>query len=215
MTPPSQLAYDPIPSVWEGDDGALLERMLQSYPKSYPGRVLDATSNSKRLWKDSTRTVVGLDIDSRHRPEVLGTNTCLPFRSNVFDVVIYDPPHIPNQGNDQQKDFSIRFGLGPKSSSETNYNFSHTYLPFLEEAFRVLKPQGVLFCKITDYVHNHRMQWAHIDLVQAATSVGFCACDYIIKVRKSPIVDPRWKVAHHARKHHCYWLIFRKSSRCE
>ena len=211
----AQLTYDPIPSVWEGEDSALLERMLQFYPKAYPERVLDATSNSKRFWRQSTRPVVGLDIDSRYRPEVLGTSMCLPFKADAFDVVVYDPPHIPNQGKDKQKDFHTRFGLGPQSSAETDYNFSHTYPPFLREAYRVLKQEAVLFCKITDYVHNHRLQWAHIDLVQAATAAGFCACDCIIKVRKGPIIDTRWKVAHHARKHHCYWLIFRKSRRCE
>ena len=209
------MTYDPIPSVWEGEDGALLERMLQFYPKTQPDMVLDATSNSKRFWRDSARPVVGLDIESRYRPEVLGTSVCLPFREDIFDVVVYDPPHIPNQGKDKQKDFNIRFGLGLRSSADTNYNFSHTYRPFLEEAYRVLRPQGVLFCKITDYVHNHRLQWAHIDLVQAATAVGFCACDCIVKTRKGPIIDTRWKVAHHARRHHCYWLVFRKSGRCE
>ena len=88
------MTYDPMPSVWEGEDGALLERMLQFYPKSQPERVLDATSNSKRFWRGSTRPVVGLDIDLRYRPEVVGTSTCLPFRSNAFDVVVYDPPHM-------------------------------------------------------------------------------------------------------------------------
>jgi hypothetical protein len=34
-------------------------------------------------------------------------------------------------------------------------------------------------------------------------------------VRKGPIKDPRWKVAHHSRRHHSYWLIFRKSKKCE
>jgi hypothetical protein len=207
--------YDPIPSVWEGEDATLLEKMLQFYPKAWPDRILDATANSKRFWKDSTRHVVGLDIDVRYRPEVLGTSTCLPFKTAAFDVVVYDPPHIPNQGKDNQKDFHTRFGLGLKSSANTNYNFSHTYPPFLQEAYRVLMSEGVLFCKITDYIHNHRFQWAHIDLIQAATAAGFYACDCIVKVRKGPIIDPRWKVAHHARKYHCYWLVFRKSNRCE
>ena len=189
--------------------------MLDFYPKVAPERVLDATVNSRRFWCNSTRPVVGLDIDPRYRPEVLGTSICLPFFPDVFDVVVYDPPHIPNQGKDKQKDFTTRFGLGLKSSSETNYNFSHTYPPFVEEAYRVLRDDGILLCKITDYIHNHRFQWAHIDLIKAATEAGFSACDCIIKVRKGPIIDTRWKVAHHARKHHCYWLIFRKSLRCE
>lgn len=207
--------YAPLPSVWEGEDADLLEKMLQFYPRFEPEMVLDATANSKRFWRDSTRPVVGMDIELRYRPEVLGTSLCLPIKSDVFDVVVYDPPHIPNQGKDNQKDFGVRFGLGSKSSSKTNYNFSHTFPPFVEEAFRVLKHEGILFCKITDYVHNHRFQWAHIDLIQAATDAGFHACDCIIKVRKGPIIDNRWKIAHHARKQHCYWLVFRKSGKCE
>jgi hypothetical protein len=73
----------------------------------------------------------------------------------------------------------------------------------------------MLFCKITDYVHGHRFQWAHVDLIHAAVAAGFTACDCIVKVRRGPITAPCWKKAHHARRHHCYWLVFRKSLRCE
>lgn len=159
--------------------------------------------------------MIGLDINPRYRPDVVGDNMRMPFRESSFDVVVYDPPHIPNQGKDQRKDFTVRFGLTLKSSAENGYNFSHLYGPFILEAYRVLRPEGVLFCKIADYIHNHRLQWAHIALVQAAVSVGFCPCDCIVKVRKGPIVDPKWKKAHHARRHHCYWLVFRKSDKCE
>jgi hypothetical protein len=36
-----------------------------------------------------------------------------------------------------------------------------------------------------------------------------------VKVRKGPIVDPKWQTAHHARRRHSYWLVFRKSNKCE
>jgi hypothetical protein len=36
-----------------------------------------------------------------------------------------------------------------------------------------------------------------------------------VKIRKGPIIDPKWKTAYHARRRHCYWLIFRKSSKCQ
>jgi len=146
---------------------------------------------------------------------VVGNNGQMPFRREAFDVVVYDPPHIPNQGKDRLKDFNLRFGLGLKSPKEQGYNFTHLYPPFVQEAYRVLLPEGILLCKITDYIHHHRYQWAHVELINAAREVGFKACDCIIKVRKGPIKDPRWKVAHHSRRHHSYWLIFRKSKKCE
>ena len=208
-------SYRPLPSVWDGDDSELLDRMLRFYPHKLPERVLDATANERRFWRGKGWPVIALDLNPAYRPDVLGDCTCLPFSNSSFDVVVYDPPHIPNQGQDRTKDFQERFGLRLKSSKETGYNLSFMYLPFVKEASRVLRPDGVLLCKVTDYVHNHRLQWAHIDLIQAAVTVGLCPCDCIVKIRQGPIIDPKWKMAHHARRHHCYWIVFRKSNKCE
>ncbi|MCA1961458.1 MAG: class I SAM-dependent methyltransferase [Desulfomonile sp.] len=208
-------SYKPLSSVWDGEDNELIEKMLNFYPKRPPRRILDATVNRGRFWIGSDRWVIGLDINGHHRPTVIGNNMKMPFRDGAFDVVVYDPPHIPNQGRDRLKDFTTRFGLGERSPKENGYNFSHFYGPFAAEAYRVLKQDGILLCKITDYVHHHRMQWAHIQVILAASSVGFQPCDYIVKIRKGPIIDPRWKKAHHARRRHCFWLVFRKSNKCE
>jgi hypothetical protein len=208
--------YEPLASVWQGEEDAeLLERLLRFYPRRRPRRILDATVNGGRFWRNSCRPVFGLDVERQHRPDIVGDNTAMPFRNGAFDVIVYDPPHIPNQGRDKQKDFNLRFGLGARSAKEHGYSFSHTFPAFLSEAQRVLKDEGILLCKITDYVHNHRYQWAHVDLIYAARGLGFLPCDCIIKVRKGPIVDPKWKRAHHSRRQHCYWLVFRKSDRCE
>lgn len=213
--PEAATTYAPIPSVWDGEDSELLERMLDFYPRSEPKRILDATVNGGRFWRGTKRDIIGMDISATHHPSVVGDNMTMPFRTGIFDVVVYDPPHIPNQGKDKQKDFNTRFGLGERSSKEHGYSFAYLYPLFVKEAMRVLKPDGVLLCKIADYIHNHRYQWAHLELTQAAVAEGFCACDCIIKVRKAPIIDPKWAVAHHSRRHHCYWLVFRKSDRCE
>ena len=207
--------YDPPGSVWEGDDAELLERMLAFYPRKRPKRILDATVNGGRFWRGSKRPVYGLDIDIAHRPQIVADNTKMPFPNAAFDVVVYDPPHIPNQGKDHQKDFNVRFGLVIRSPKENQYTFTHTYPPFVAEAYRVLKAEGILLCKITDYAHHHRYNWAHVDFIDAARKAGFCACDCIVKTRKGPIIDPRWKTAHHTRRQHCYWLVFRKSKKCE
>jgi SAM-dependent methyltransferase len=212
---PRRGGYDPIPSVWGGGDAELLERMLALYPRRRPRRILDATVNGGRFWRGSKRQIIGIDAEANHRPSVVADNTATPFRDAFFDVVVYDPPHIPNQGRDNQKDFQTRFGLGARSPKEKGYTFSHTFPPFVREAYRVLRPEGILLAKITDYIHHHRYQWAHVELVGAAREAGFQPCDCIIKIRKGPIIDPKWKVAHHSRRQHCYWLVFRKSKKCE
>lgn len=210
-----ETGYLPLGSIWDGEDAELLERMLEFYPRKTPKRILDATINGGRFWRGSKRKIIGMDIAASHLPTLVADNCNMPIRDSCIDVVVYDPPHIPNQGKDQQKDFNTRFGLVLKSSKENGYSFSHTYPPFVKEAYRVLTSEGILLSKIADYVHNHQYQWAHVDFIQAARSAGFCACDSIVKTRKGPIVDPKWKTAHHTRRQHCYWLIFRKSKKCE
>ena len=103
--------YSPLGSVWDGEDSELLENMLGFYPRNPPKLILDATINGGRFWRGSKRPVLGLDIEILHHPDVVADNTAMPFRDEALDVVVYDPPHIPNQGKDNEKDFSVRFGL--------------------------------------------------------------------------------------------------------
>ena len=206
--------YRPLPSVWDGEDSILLEQMLSFYPQREPVRILDATVGGWRFWKNSSRPVVGMDLRVRNRPSVVGSSSSMPFRESSFDVVVYDPPHVPNQGKDKLKDFTDRFGLGVRSTKENGYSFAHTFPPFLKEAYQILK-QGCCRRMSQFPFTTTALEWAHVNLIEAAEAVGFVACDCIIKVRKGPIVDPKWKTAHHSRRQHAYWLVFRKSRDCE
>ena len=86
-------AYEPLPSTWDGTDAELLERMLDFYPKNPPRKILDATVNAGRFWVGSHRNVTGLDIDPRHKPDVVADNTDMPFEDSSFDVI--DAAMIP------------------------------------------------------------------------------------------------------------------------
>src|SRR5260370_29801165 len=119
--------YQPLPSVWFGTDAELLEKLLEFYPRKPPKCILDATVNAGRFWNGSHRSVIGLDIDPSHGPDVAGDNRRMPFKDRCFDVVVYDPPHIPNQGKDRTKDFNSRFGLVLRSPAKNDYCFSHLY----------------------------------------------------------------------------------------
>ena len=134
--------YDPLPSVWYGEDYELLEKLLLSYPRTHPKRHLDATVNAGRFWRNSQRAVIGMDIEFSHKPALVADNTAMPFRDSSFDVIVYDPPHIPNQGKDKLKDFGGRFGLVRRSSKENQYTFSFTFPPFLQGGVPRPAPRG-------------------------------------------------------------------------
>lgn len=209
--------YQPISSVWEGSDAGLLETMLTFYPVIPPTPILDATYNTGRIWRGSKRRVVSMDIDRRYKPDIVADNREMPgVRSNRFGVVVYDPPHVGPQGRDKSvKRFDVDFGATVECGKEHGWNLSYLYPPFLAQAKRVLKPEGLLLAKITDMVNSHRSQWAHCDFMRMAAEAGFTVCDLIIKVRTGPMMSNRWKIAHHARKRHCFWIVCRNSTHCE
>jgi hypothetical protein len=209
--------YAPLSSVWERSDGELIEAMLTFYATIPPEPILDATYNAGRFWRGSTRRVVSMDIDPQHKPMIVGDNRLMTgVRSKQFGVVVYDPPHVGPQGRDKSvKRFDVDFGATVECGKEHGWTLSYLYPPFLKQAKRVLKPEGLLFAKITDMVNSHKSRWAHCDFMRMAEEAGFTVCDLIVKVRCGPMASNKWKTAHHARKRHCFWIVCRNGDSCE
>ena len=212
-----QPQYAPMSSVWEGSDGELLEAMFAFYPTIDPEPILDATHNVGRFWQGSARSVVSMDIDPKYEPMIVGDNRVMDgVPDDEYGVVVYDPPHVGPQGRDKStKRFDVDFGATMPCGPDEGWTLSYLYPPFLAQAKRVLKANGLLLAKITDMVNNHRSRWAHCDFMRMAEDAGFTVCDLIVKIRNGPMVSNKWKVAHHARKRHCFWIICRNGDRCE
>jgi hypothetical protein len=214
---PVASSYAPLSSVWEGSDHELIEAMLSFYPTIEPNPILDATFNAGRMWEGSARKVVSMDIDPQHKPDILADNRVMEgVHANQFGVVVYDPPHVGPQGRDKSvKRFDVDFGATMECGKEHGWTLSYLYPPFLKQAKRVLKPDGLLLAKITDMVNSHKSRWAHCDFMRMAEEAGFTVCDLIIKIRNGPMMSTKWKEAHHARKRHCFWIVCRNGERCE
>lgn len=217
LSPQPASGYEPLSSVWEGNDGDLLEAMLKFYPVIPPEPILDATYNAGRFWKDSQRHVESMDIDPRYNTDIVGDNReMIGVEPAHYGVVVYDPPHVGPQGRDKSKKrFDVDFGATIECGKEHDWNLSYLYPPFLEQAQQVLKPHGLLLAKITDMVNNHKSKWPHHDFMRMAEDAGFTVCDLIVKVRTGPMMSNKWKEAHHARKRHCFWIVCRNGKECE
>jgi hypothetical protein len=209
--------YVPLSSVWEGSDGDLLEAMFSFYAAIPPEPILDATYNAGRFWKGSRRHVVSMDIDPQHKPMIVADNrTMTGVPSAKFGTVVFDPPHVGPQGRDKsRKRFDVDFGATAECGKDQDWNLSYLYPPFLKQAKRVLRAEGLLLAKITDMVNNHKSKWPHCDFMRMAEEAGFTVCDLIIKIRNGPMVSTKWKEAHHARKRHCFWIVCRNGDNCE
>jgi hypothetical protein len=168
------------------------------------------------MWKGNGRKVRFLDLDPSVRPDVVASFLALPFRSASFDVVIFDPPHLPVAAASTASHPQMVGHYGLASSLRAD-NVSAWFVPFLTEARRVLSADGLVFAKLKDFVHNHRYQWTLTRFVQAVESVsGLAPCDLIVK--RDPcggnLKSGRWVKQHHARNAHCWWVVVRKG-KCE
>jgi len=56
-----------------------------------------------------------------------------------------------------------------------------------------------------------------LKLVRAAEDVGLMPCDLLIKSDPSQgnLTSSKWKNIKHLRKAHSFWVVLRKSARCE
>lgn len=112
-----------LTSVWEGNDPELIEEMLQFYCRVPPEPILDATFNEGRFWRGSKRRVKSMDIKPIVPVDFECDNQEMPgVGSAQFGVVVYDPPHVGNNGRDKSiKQFDTKFGAHVVSLKNENY----------------------------------------------------------------------------------------------
>ena len=206
-----------LESVWIGKDAPLLDAMLDFYAPNAM-RVIDVCCNARRMWKESrwAKRVEYYDRDAEMRPDVVCAWDELPDADAAVDVIVYDPPHLPVAAASPKSMARYASDYGLHGSAKAD-NVASLHAPMLSEARRVLRPDGLIFAKIKDYIHNHRYQWNLEYFNAAVRDAGMTPCDLIIK--RDPcggnLKSGRWKKAHHAKNVHCYWSVVRNSARCE
>ena len=203
-------------SVMLARDPEVLRTMLDFY--AWPGaKVLDVTANERRMWKGvEWPDVTYADIDPDMKPDIIADFRALPVEPSSYDVIVFDPPHLPAAAASPEslQRFVGNYGLGHSPHAD---NISAYFPPFLAEAHRVLKPEGLIFAKLKDFVHNHLYQWSLADWVCAVRAQpGLTPCDLIVKRDPSGggLKSSKWQKAHHVRNAHCWWAVVRKG-RCE
>jgi len=206
-----------LESVWIGRDNHLLDALFEFYcPQAKI--IIDVCCNERRMWKGSEwgSRVMYYDKDITMKPDVVARWDALPNKDRSVDVLVYDPPHLPLAAASEKslQRYGQDYGLGFSVKAS---NVQALFLPFLVEAARVLKKDGLIFAKIKDYIHNHQYQWNLHAFVDKVRSVEMMPCDLIIK--RDPcggnLKSGRWQKAHHAKNVHCYWVVIRNSRYCE
>jgi len=85
--------------------------------------MLDATAGNRMMWKNKNPPLtIFIDKEARLKipPDIIAAWERLPFRNNVFDCIIFDPPHYPKfgpksrHGNPQSHSWFGMFGTKTK-----------------------------------------------------------------------------------------------------
>lgn len=205
-------------SVLHGKDSRAIDTLICVHCEVDEPRILDVTHNKGVMWKGSHNHPVKADINPDFPVDVVCDFTCMPYASDAFDVIVFDPPHLPASASSQKssKIWYGRYGITEDNADKlrSGDNVSAMFAPFLLEAKRVLKEGGIVLAKIADIVHNHHYQWQHVDLIVQAQMLDMTPCDLLIKTSAGSgnMTSSKWKNIFHLRRSHSYWIVIRNAS---
>jgi hypothetical protein len=136
--------------------------------------------------------------------------------------VVLDPPYMEGffrrsedhkAGGGTHAAFREHYSNGDERPGGAKWHAAVTDLYFRagEEAYRVLRGEGVLIVKCQDEVSANRQNLTHVEIINHYEKLGYYSKDLFVVVRPNRPVIARLKKQVHARKNHSYFLIFVKT----
>ena len=194
-----------ITTICESDQ-EILSAIIELYMPH--GIDIDPTYSTGGFYKSGIIPQPDLKLDINPQvPGVLQADCCdlrfwLPDDS-VYSVVI-DLPFIHAPG--KESIMGNRFS-GFKSQKELREVYATTAI----EAYRYLSMGGIIAWKLMDIVESGKQNWTHVFMVNHCWLTGFDLEDlFILGKRSGKPVGHNHNRQVHAKKAHCYWLVFRK-----
>jgi hypothetical protein len=162
--------------------------------------VLDATFGSGSFWSGSSPyRVVGHDLDPDRAPDGVMDFTDLQYNDATFDVVLLDPPHLADGGDDAV--MAGRFGTVATQAALDNLIIDGT-----REAWRCCS-KGIIV-KVSDHVHGQVFQ---DETVLIGEALGYIdVYDKVYQVRSHAFIDPSWGEQCSAYNNGSVFLVYRK-----
>jgi|SRR5215469_1044387 len=149
----------------------------------------------------------------------------LPYQSESFGAIVLDPPYMEGllrnnkmhkAGGGTHSAFREYYSNGDEANHDgPKWHGAVTDLYFKAgiEAFRVLKPNGILIVKCQDEVSANKQWLTHVEIINYYEKLGFYTKDLFVIIRQNKAGIARLKKQVHARKNHSYFLIFIKTSK--
>lgn len=206
-------------SITSEKDSVILKGLISLHGVKDP-YIVDATYGKGVMWKDcSFQPHVRMDLRSMPNVNHIGDFKVMAgIEDQSVDVLVFDPPHLPNHAGTKSssKVYGNNYGLTDIGDvNREGDNVFGLFDPFLLQAKRVLRREGILLTKICDLTHNHRYQWQQVEFVNCVQRMGMTPCDMVIKQNKTKLLSSKWKNSFHVLKMHSYWIVVRPGKCCE
>lgn len=174
--------------------------------------VIDMTFGRGMFWKRVNRPDINrITCDVAFgEPDYKCDFRSLPLANESVHMAVLDPHYATTKsathtGGKCAGDFAYGLAGGTESKTRSSHDENvKLYLDGATEARRILKKDGFLVLKTQDDATFFK----HVLLMNIE---GFICEDLFVVINpQPPIWDPRWKVQHHARKNHSYFIVLRK-----
>lgn len=143
-----------------------------------------------------------------------GDSRNLPLTDESIMCMMFDPPFLATKGkslknNKDNNKINKRFGVYPNEKLLHKF-----YIDSMNEAYRVLKKNGILIFKCQDKVSSGNQYMSHVFIANEAVKIGFYPKDLFILLSKNRLIaDWQAKNQKNARKFHCYFWVFQKTNK--
>jgi tRNA G10 N-methylase Trm11 len=195
--------------------------------------VADVTFGLGAFWRNvdpGRYNVIASDIDVKQHDiptefagKVADGVDCrnLPYEAASLDCLVLDPPYMEGlyrkskdhlAGSGTHASFRKAYSNGQPTEGGPKWHDAviDLYAKAGREAYRVLKPNGVLIVKCQDEVSANKQRLTHVEIITGYESLGFYTKDLFVLVRTNRAGVSRLKKQEHARKNHSYFIVFLK-----
>jgi len=201
-----------VHSAHIGNNDELFPQIVQLHiPKG--ARVADVTYGRGVFWRKVPKDHCELVASDA----ATGTDCRqLPYEDSSFDGVVLDPPYMHTPGgtaHQGHQNFETYYrNNGGEAGGEKKYHEAvlDLYYRAGQEAWRVLRDEGVFIVKCQDEVCANRQRLTHVELINEYEKYGFYCKDLFVLVRNGKPGVSRMLKQVHARKNHSYFLVFVK-----
>lgn len=174
---------------------------------------LDCTYSKGVFWKNLPQPVHKTDLYPQRKDVVMASSDNLPFDDGSLNSIMFDPPFLI-AGNGYKTDGINSSKIAKRFEAFPNYkSLKQMYAGTIRECHRVLEKDGILVVKCQDTVSGGKNHFTHCMVMDMAISAGLTPLDMFILMTKNVMnsFGGRWNKQIHARKHHSYFWVFRKT----